>query len=451
MTEHLVISADPVRWVLAGLIVLVWLAFTAFKLRPRMADGGITESCLVISASQTGHAADLAEQTRSRIEAAGDRCALIEADQLTPDILRQARSIFFVASTTGEGTAPDNASRFERTIMTQSLDLSAARVAVLALGDRRYAEYCAFGRRIAAWTRDCGAKEMFPKIEVDDLSPTDLAEWDRQLESLGYAEIASDAGVQVEWRIAERKMVAAPTYDNAGEQTSGGLFRVALRPLEGEPQTWETGDLFELRTADGHLRDYSIASLPREEGLGGEDIVLFVRRIVDRGVPGRGSGLLTESMTQVVSGRVRAHASFRPAEGDGPLLAIGAGSGWAGLRPHLLNALAGGHRCRLFFGERAVEEHGELIAEMRRMEDSGGLEQLVLALSGQILPGGNYVQNRLEDHATTIPEYLGEKGRIVICGRMVMGEQSLAVLGQMLGEHWISRATAEGRLRRDLY
>lgn len=444
--EPLRFSPDPGDWALSALLVLLWCACAAWMLRkrPPAAIGAVRS--LIVHASQTGHAADIAERTQLRIEAAGEACALVEADRLTAAMLSRAEKVFFVVSTTGEGEAPDNARHFEKGLLAGRLDLSAVRTAVVALGDRRYPAFCAFGRRLDEWVRGCGATMLSPLVEIDDLAPGDLALWDQRLAGLGYP--ACDDLVRAkprQWRIAEREQVAG---DADGELITDGLYRIVLRPAEGALPPWEIGDLFELHTPDGHVRDYSIASRP-DAG----EIRLFVRRVVDKGVVGRGSGCLTdaEAGSAVIAGHVRTHRSFHTPTGDGPLLAVGAGSGWAGLRPHLLHAMALGQPCRLIFGERASEEGGLLLSEMRSWEEEGRLDRLDLALSRGEVGGGLYVQHVIAEQARAISEFLGDRGRIILCGRLAMGEQSLSALAGILGRDWIDRAQNEGRLRRDLY
>lgn len=447
--EHFRLNADPFAWGLAALLLVAWLVFTFRMLRRRpLAPASLVRN-LVIHASQTGQATDIAERTQSRIEASGESCALIEANQLTHAMLAQAERLFFLASTTGEGDAPDNARRFAAGVLADSPDLTTKKVAILALGDRRYPAFCAFGREVDAWARRCGADMLFPLVEVDDLARGDLAVWDAHLTAAGYpmqGALAPESGRR--WRVSSLEQVAEPVRNGQGELCSDGLYRIALRPAEGAPPLWEVGDLFELRTPDDHVRDYSIANLPGEG-----EIVLFVRRVVNKGRAGHGSGHLTQGEigSASVAGRVRTHASYHPPTGHGPLLAIGAGSGWAGLRPHLLLAMSRGQRCRLIFGERAGEAHSPLLAEMRHWQATGALERLDLALSRGGSGNGPYVQHVIAGLDAELRDFLGEEGRILLCGHLVMGEQCLTALADLLGQGWIEKALEDGRLRRDFY
>lgn len=443
------LSSDASDWAFALGLLAAWLILTAvLVVRARRRPSAGAAAALVVYASQTGHAGDLAQQTQLRIEAAGTPCALIEADHLTANLIAEARLIVFVASTTGEGEAPDNARHFGQGVLASPADLSGKQAAVLALGDRRYAQFCAFGRRLADWTQRGGAEPLFPLVEVDDLNPADLALWDLRLTESGYPASASPkVPAETAWQVVSRDQVAGASRGSGGELTGDGLLRLALRPVSGAIPNWEIGDLFELRTPDGHLRDYSIASLPGDDAL-----LLYVRRVVTDGVTGLGSGHLTQAEPGTASllGRIRSHRSFRPPTGQGPLLAIGAGSGWAGLRPHLLHAMALGQPCRLVFGERASETESPILGEMTAWRWEGRLDRLDLAMS-EAGARGPYVQHILAEAGQDIADFLGSQGRIVICGRLAMGEQSLAELARLLGEDWLAEAREDGRLLRDLY
>ncbi|RZA13606.1 MAG: hypothetical protein EOP02_28075, partial [Proteobacteria bacterium] len=169
------VSQDSGKWLLASLLLAAWLALVLFKARQSAKHSGDTAAALVVHASQTGHAADLAEQARARIAASGVECVAIEANRLTAQHLAAAKELFFIVSTTGDGDPPDNARHFEQRLMAQGLDLSGKSALVLGLGDRRYPDFCGFGHRVADWAAACGAQLRAPLVEVDDLSPGDLA------------------------------------------------------------------------------------------------------------------------------------------------------------------------------------------------------------------------------------------------------------------------------------
>ncbi|PPJ40660.1 flavodoxin domain-containing protein, partial [Pseudoxanthomonas sp. KAs_5_3] len=83
-------------------------------------------------ASQTGQAEAIAWQTARQLSAAGMPARVMELNTLDAPTLAAARRALFIASTYGEGDAPDGASLFaERVMMDSPPKLPSLRYAVL--------------------------------------------------------------------------------------------------------------------------------------------------------------------------------------------------------------------------------------------------------------------------------------------------------------------------------
>ena len=109
----------------AGLYVLFCLAILlreglrgrATQREARTLSAGTGAPILVVHASQTGFAEELALATAKRLGDAGARVTLKRLAEVSAAELQAAGRALFVVSTTGEGDAPDTARRFIRDVM----------------------------------------------------------------------------------------------------------------------------------------------------------------------------------------------------------------------------------------------------------------------------------------------------------------------------------------------
>ncbi len=434
------ITHDHFRLTLAGvtsatlLLSFVWAAVK----RTRVDSGPIVGlDDLVLYASQTGQAEALAQVSAARLKAGGRKTAAISTRGITPEALMSCKRLLAVAATAGEGEAPDDALRFEQNLMSQALDLSKIEFAVLALGDRSHGHFCAFGHRLDAWLQTCAAQALRPCLEVDDLDPVALSQWQDFLVGLG-AGATSEAPDFTAWRLKDR-------YILNPDSSARKLYQIDLMP-DGALPAWQAGDLAEIITPNGRRRDYSIASLP-SEGI----LRLYVRQVVrDDGRPGEGSRrLIALQPHKRMKLRLKGHDGFHAPEGAGSLLLIGAGSGFAGLRAHVLQAHAKHRPCWLIYGERHPVTDGLLCEEMKAWQADGTLAGLDLVFSAPDDGPGRYVQHVLAE--SDAKAWLGADGGVLVCGGLDMGKGVEAVLRDLMGDDWVAQALAAGRYRRDLY
>ena len=437
---------------------------------------------LVAYASQTGSAERIARLTA---DALPDAAALPIAS-LDPDRLARARRLFVVASTYGEGEPPDNARGFARTMERDAPDLSHLDYAVMALGDREYAEFCAFGHRVDRWLHDHGATRLFDAVEADGSDADAQRQWQHQLAGLGARTDQPDwaPAAMGEWRLVDRRLL------NPGS-LGGEAWQVMLEPVAGGA-AWMPGDIVEIlpqqdaRRVDAYLRassmadtagnraklmtsilptgatgtatlkpighrEYSIASVAASGR-----VELIVRRCTaEDGFDGLGSGWLCHGapLGGIVQARVRSNPAFHPPADDAiPLILIGNGTGLAGLLAHLSHRAArGGAAATLYWGERHPAQDDFLAQERQALLDAGVLNGQRLAWSRS--PGGyHYVQDAVTADGAAIADAVGRGAAIYVCGSVQgMAPGVHAALAEILGDPVLEDMLGNGRYRRDIY
>lgn len=448
----MMLTIDPVRWggalALSGGYLAMCFAIWRARAAARAATSTGDADWLVVHASQTGSAEFLARQTAATLRTGGLSARAACMSELDPDTLSKASRILFIASTYGEGDAPDAAARFAGVTMGAALDLSHLHYAVLALGDSSYANYCGFGRALDGWLAAHGATALFERIDVDRGDSSALAAWQHHIGRLAGTSDAPDweAPSYGDWRIAGRVLA------NPGS-AGAPLYRIALLPLDAALPAWEAGDLAQVSApADPeHPREYSIASLPSEGRL--ELLVRLQRR--EDGSLGAASGWLCETAREndVIRLRIRAHGRFRlNGNAARPLIAIGNGSGLAGLRALLKSRIDAGKGDNwLLFGERNAAHDFLCRDELQGWLATSGLARLDLAFSRDGATP-RYVQHLVREHASALRSWVDGGAAIYVCGSLQgMAGGVHEALAEVLGAQTLDALAAEGRYRRDVY
>ncbi|MFZ4878312.1 sulfite reductase subunit alpha [Janthinobacterium sp. Mn2066] len=434
----------------AGVCLAPWLRARKRRRADQAARAALadTPAWLVVYASQTGNAEELATQTAHSLQLAGVPVRLCALAEVTAEDLQQAERALFLVSTYGEGDAPDNAAAFIGSLMTGELTLPQLHYGLLALGDSSYSQYCGFGRALDAWLAGQGASPLFARIEVDRSANAAIAQWFQHLSHLAGTSDAPDWSAPAfdDWSLLARRLL------NPGS-AGGAVYHLELAPAKGSLPEWQSGDLVQVAApADpAQPREYSIASTPHD----GRVHLLVRQHVHPDGSPGLASGWLTAQSQpgDTVQLRLRPHKRFRLEDNaDRPLILIGNGSGIAGLRGHLKSRLLAGQRRNwLIFGERNAEHDFHYREELQHWHASGGLPRLDLVFSRD-QPERLYVQDRLRGNADEVKLWLEQGAAIYVCGSLagMAGGVDLA-LQDMLGRPGLDALAAQGRYRRDVY
>ena len=411
---------------------------------------------LVTYASQTGQAESLARATAKMLIDGGLQVRLLPVEKLTVELLQQHAHSLWMLSTTGEGDAPDHALGFVQQLMPQQPTLASHQSLVLALGDREYQQFCAFGVQVHEWLESCSARSGL--VCVDNMDAPSLQRWQAQVGQIRHSLLGESASVKTEdldWLqapVSQNFVLRQRRLLNPGSQ-GGGLYQLDWVPQSGELPPWESGDLVSLCVpADPErARDYSIASIMQDGSL-----QLLVRQSTRAdGSPGLASDWLCRGMTEgdVLALTLREHRGFRLGENtERPLILIGNGSGLAGLLSHIKARVQQGRSDQwLLFGERSPQHDALCADQLAAWVEQDQLARLDQAWSRNG-KDSRYVQDLLRSHADEVRQWVGRGAAIYVCGSLNgMGQGVHLTLQAILGEAKVAELLDSGRYRRDVY
>ena len=443
-------AVGALRWLVAGAVAFAYVALCLAALmksrRARRSASVDDGTVLVVFATQTGFAEELATRTADAIRSAGHRVALLPAAQLDAATLASTRLAFFVVATYGDGEPPDTTRRFVR-VLDHGAALGALRFGLLALGDRSYAEYCGFGRTLERWLHANGAQSLFPVVEVDQGAAEPIATWFERLRPWTGTAMGNEEAAPVfeRWTLASRRIA------NDGS-VGAPVWHLAFEPVAAERPTWRAGDIAVVRLPGGERREYSIASLPSD----GRVELLVRQTLRPDGRVGAGAAWLATTMRigEATDLRIRVNHGFRLESFDvaRPLILIGNGTGIAGLRAHLkARVAAGARRNWLVFGERNAAFDDHYGPEVRAWQAAGFVERLSLAFSRDGA-ARVHVQQRLLEEREAVARWIADGAVLLVCGSadgMAGGVD--AVLQEIVGGDAVDDLMASGRYRRDVY
>lgn len=453
----------------AVLLVLAYLLWTAWWLRgywqPKTQAAGA--DTLIAYASEGGSALKLAQQLKYQLEQQYHACgsskslALLTLNQLHPAQLAKAQQLLIVASTYGEGEAPDNGRLF-LSRLSQSYNLSHLSFAVLALGDSSYEHYCGYGLALQQALQQQQAKPLFEPILVDRLNTEALEQWQNQLMCHAIIECVQDTSHCLAPELVHTVTLLHRQLLNPGSPGKA-MYQLDF-DIDCLPP-WQAGDIAKLQI-HGEEREYTIASLPSEKTLR-----LLVRLQTDeQGQAGIGSGFLCQHLTIGAQAQfvLRSNAAFHSPATDAPLILIGNGTGLAGLRAQLKEREQQGAHCNwLIYGERSPEHDRPWQQELERWSSSGHLKQLDLTYSRatpeqELHQHGNvasterchlgYVQHALAREQRLLKQWLNAGAVIYLCGsKKGMATDVERQLQQLLGGAELARLIEQERFKRDVY
>lgn len=132
----------------------------------------------IIFASQTGNAKGVAEALEQEAKAQGIAVELFDASDYKGKNLAKETHVIFVASTNGEGEAPDNAIELHEFLQSKKAPkLPNLQYGVIGLGDSSYEFFCQTGKDFDAFLSKLGATSFIDRVDLDVDYEAPAAEW----------------------------------------------------------------------------------------------------------------------------------------------------------------------------------------------------------------------------------------------------------------------------------
>jgi sulfite reductase (NADPH) flavoprotein alpha-component len=184
----------------------------------------------IIFASQTGNAKGVAEALEQQAKALGIEAQLFDASDYKGKNLAKESHVIFVASTNGEGEAPDNAIELHEFLQSKKAPkLDKLQYAVIGLGDSSYEFFCQTGKDFDTFLSKLGATPFVERIDCDVDYEADAEQWTQK--ALEIAKEALAAPVQAD--VVQLPVGQVPAHSQYNKQNPYAATLLTSQKITG--------------------------------------------------------------------------------------------------------------------------------------------------------------------------------------------------------------------------
>lgn len=422
---------------------MIWARRRASRPRIRGNVAAGTARTIILVGSEGGSTWGFADTLHKALAALGERVHVAPMNALRS--YPQARHIFILTATYGDGAAPSSASHFlDRLARMQP---GSAEVTVLGFGDRLFPQFCGFAESVSAVLVNRGWTMFHPLARIDRQSAVDFATWGQSVGAVMGIDLVLDHRTHLP-RLSSFQLISREDFGQA-VQAPVAILRFAAAKQRRFPRfgtglpAFRAGDLIGIVPPGSDLpRFYSLAS-SRADG--------WLEICVREAPGGLCSGFLHDlAPGDEIRGFIRHNPAFRPRRGKTPVILVAAGCG-IGPMAGFLRRMQPGRDSELYFGARDPDSDYLYRDELARWQSENRLTRLVTAFSRTA--DHRYVQDCLRDDAAGLREKIVRGGQILVCGGAAMARGVAEEVNRAIAPLGLTVAAlkSEGRYLEDVY
>lgn len=378
---------------------------------------------VIFVGSENGSTNGFANALHRGLVKAGFACHLTGMDKVGDDY-PNAHSILCLASTYGDGAAPQNATGFVDKV-TQVRFAPNARFSILGFGEKSFPKFCAFAHLLHDTIAAAGKEMLLPLHTVNAKSAQDFDAYCRAVSNV--LKVPLDIKYKPKTTKTEALTLIEKRVYGRANQAETAILRFAF----AHPSWWgrltrpayEAGDLIAvIAPHTTSPRYYSLASSSRDG---------FVEICVRRVAGGKCSGYLVDLQPgDEIQVSLVKNTNFHAPKTS--LILVGAGTGIGPLAGIIRNNRAG-QDITLYQGIRDASSDALFAEEISQWMNDGQLQKHNLAQS-RVAPV-SYVQHKIAQDSHAIAAKISQGATIMVCGGVDMASAVRDALKSICTDH----------------